>query len=191
MARGRLVALVLVGAVMLGGCGDGQQKPNATASTTSTTTPATTGPLPYVVFEANGWSLTDAMDQPLPVEDPFRLKWSVSYTNWPSPNVQRNAALAVADPSFGDANQTASLLGESRKIELAARVAYVVEEMGTDGHLISTHVMWDLDGYIAWLTLYDTAAAEAEKLAANVRAVTKEQWYQAMSAELAENVTSG
>lgn len=187
-----LIAVGLVGASLLGGCGSDKAKSvSATESTTSTTLAARTGPVPYLLFDADGWSLYEAMDQSPPGEDLIRLKWSITYENYPSPNVQRPLAVAVADPAIGDAEHTAAALGDKpTKINLPGGEANAVEEHATtDGHLIATHVLWDVEGYVAWLTFYDTALGEASELATHARVVTKDEWYAVNAKFLAKNNT--
>jgi hypothetical protein len=173
-----LLLLLLVVSSCARGDGDGD-KTTGTSGASSTTDRKPTGPVPYFLFDADGWTLTAGMSSG-PVIDAgaaFGLKWNASYVSNPTPDHSVGAALAVSDPDGGAKVYAKLLTGRAgRAVTVGGHRAYAAEEHRGDGALVASHVLWDTDGYVVTLTVYETKVADAIPLAEHVSRVSKEQW---------------
>lgn len=82
----------------------------------------------------------------------------------------------IATPDRG-VKALASQLGTVHDVEIKGSPAVAVEEHSQqDGHFIATHVLWAVDSYVAWFTVYDTRRANAVPIADGFVRVNEAEW---------------
>ncbi len=175
------ICTVVLLAGLLAGCGkDRSADQAASASTAAPNVASSSAPVPYFALVADGWSLESASaDGPaIDAGRPLGLKWNSAYRSQPAPNRDVGAALAVADPPQGGAQEFASALtnGQARGVTVGGHPAYAGEELSIDGDLIASHVTWDAGEYVVSLTVYETNLIPATTLAEHVTETSKQQW---------------
>lgn len=177
----------------LASCGDGDKSDGA-ASSTPTTASAdggeASGPLPYLLLNAEGWTLDGGASSGPMIQAgaSLGLKWNAAYTSWPEPNHELGAALAVSDPPNGGAQEFAALLtsGDAREVSIGGHRAFAGEERSTDGAFTASQIAWDSGGYVVTFTVYETRLHAALRLAEKISSVSQQQWDAAMTAASAD-----
>lgn len=137
------------------------------------------GLTPYLLLDADGWVLEGgATAGSLPGGLPRGGLWTLAYVRRPEPNRSIGASLMVARPNQ-PARQLASESGAPLtdvRVDGVAGVAFE-EHSPQDGHLVATHVLWDVGGFVAWFTIYEIRQDEAVDIAQHSVTVTEAEWH--------------
>jgi hypothetical protein len=152
---------------------------------------ATSRGLPYLLLNADGWTLDGGTSSGPAIEAgaSLGLKWTAAYRSRPEPNHEVGAALAVFDPANGAAREFVASItsGAMRQVSVRGHAAFAGEERNPDGALVASHIAWDRDHYVVALTVYETNLEIALNLAQKVAPVSQEQWERAMTASAADS----
>jgi hypothetical protein len=186
------VLLLLTASTCGGGDDDESTAPSSTSSPGGTPTSVAgtkpeRPPVPYLALQAPGWTLTGGEAAPAGRDLPRGGVWAASYESRPSPERSVGAGLRVAEFSRTP-NELARDIGpRPSPVTVNGVPAVAVEERSAaGGPLVDTHVLWNVDGYLVALTVYETATAEAVALAQNVKPVTEAEWRRAVDQAAAE-----
>lgn len=181
MKRPRRTLRCAIAAIVLAvpsGCSDDRDNSRRWAQERRATATPT---VPFLLLRSPGWTLTGgatADDFPGGLE--FGGIWTTSYESWPEPNRSVGAAMMIAQPDRG-LRALASELGTVSDVTINGDPGVGVEENSPqDGHFIATHVLWKIDSYVAWFTVYDTRLTNAVAIARGLDRVEQPQWHRAV-----------